>query len=164
MWFFHFINASTRDPERFDFWHLLSHTYPTPQLVFRPYACTYPSESSKGLSLLWCFSTSYDALASIPFWAKENLILLAHCDWNALNNLSSTSFNNFPRFMADRLRKVVLLSNHIMCNFICLHGKLEKITGNCCTDSVFSKKWCDLVWFSCIQHSINWWTKLIAQS
>jgi hypothetical protein len=29
--------------------------------------------------------------------------------------------------MADRLRKVVLLSNHIMCNFICLHGKLEKI-------------------------------------
>jgi hypothetical protein len=29
--------------------------------------------------------------------------------------------------MADRLRKVVLLSNHIMCNFICLNGKLEKI-------------------------------------
>jgi hypothetical protein len=52
MCFFHFIYASTGDPERFDFWHLLRHTYPTPQLVFRSYACMYPSEGSKALSLL----------------------------------------------------------------------------------------------------------------
>jgi hypothetical protein len=57
------------------------------------------------------------------------MILLAHCDWNTLCNLTSTSL--FPGSMAGRLRKLVLFYYVVPL----LYMVNWKIYSNCCTGS-----------------------------
>lgn len=126
MWFFHIIYTHYQALKDLIFG--LCYPTPNPQQVFHSCAYMYPHESCKAL-----FFSNASQHQTTPwqhlFLGLKNMILLAHCDWNTLCNLSSTSL--FPGSMAGRLRKLVLFYYVVPL----LYMVNWKIYSNCCTGS-----------------------------